>query len=531
MPLEESESPEGFYCEVTSFSTKSEYDSNACLNPTTDVIYPGALLDAASLESGAYRSISAPRGSGTLNTSIRNIENVGVFIPDFSKYHVNQELATLLQQQTVSSSSGSSPGTIAQELTTFEIIDAYDENSLELHLGAEFKYSGAQVSSAFNYANQEVNTRLLVKFTQVFYTVEYQAPLSPSEFFAPGTSPADLEDILEPGMVPVWVAWVKYGRMGYYSIESTMTMKEFEAELGINFDGGVYSGGLDLGTKLRNFSQNSSTSAQIYGGSAADASGATKSIDDFFDWIDQGSDYASYADIGAVPVSYKLAYLDDNSTARLSFITDYKIRNCYPITNIFYLNDFYIDPVDVDQNDKDLYGHIYVEAYEDDGSGGRHEVTADNSTSGDVWFNERDTTVELKDGMLTPLGDPSSTFMTENAGAYDETVPMGTYAKDLKYTFDPRMDTNPTLTVYARFKEADTKRYDAEDSDGDGERDDDDDDDESFGSAYLKVNLDGQLSEDGYRVGPFESPSHTKFDLVFHIKSAGAYESDPGNAP
>lgn len=52
------------FCKSTKYKLGPEYSEGFLLNPTSDVIYPGAIIDGNSIKDGGYRLISLPRTGG-----------------------------------------------------------------------------------------------------------------------------------------------------------------------------------------------------------------------------------------------------------------------------------------------------------------------------------------------------------------------------------------------------------------------------------------------------------------------------------
>ena len=105
-------------------------------------------------------------------------------------------------------------------------------------------------------------------------------------------------------------------------------------------------------------------------------------------FIASGGDYSP--DSPGAPIAYKLAHLSDNSAARMSFTTDYEIRECERVSQRVLVRLQTISPINGQQNAK-TYGNIYVDSVDSSGSPNRLSLFSKSRSQrftirrGDVW--------------------------------------------------------------------------------------------------------------------------------------------------
>jgi thiol-activated cytolysin len=92
----------------------------------------------------------------------------------------------------------------------------------------------------------------------------------------------------------------------------------------------AYSGGVDVkgdvSVTYKDIISQSKITAFILGGDGGSASQTIDSYDALINFIKTGGNYSRQSP--GAPIAYKLAYLKDNSPARMSFTTSYTVRDC-----------------------------------------------------------------------------------------------------------------------------------------------------------------------------------------------------------
>src|ERR1043165_4222696 len=144
-----------------------------------------------------------------------------------------------------------------------------------------------------------------------------------------GVTLEDVQAKMNAQRPPVYVSSVTYGRMVVFTFESQYSAQEMSAALDFAYSGGVDLKG-DVSVTYKDIISQSKITAFILGGDAGSASQTIDSYDALISFIKSGGN-SSRQSPGA-PIAYKLSYLKDNSPARMSFTTDYQVKDCVRVS-------------------------------------------------------------------------------------------------------------------------------------------------------------------------------------------------------
>lgn len=313
-------------CYTTYYKAAPGFDEMLSLDPTSDVIYPGALIKGESIPTGEYIPISAVRDSIVLSISLQNLSGKpSVKIGDPKLSTVREGVKTILEQEVT----GATPAKV-----NFEISQVYSKQQINLAIGANYKSSNKSISSQFDFANTAYSNRYVLKFMQVYYTIDMDLPKTPAELFK------KMPDMAALGSTsPVYVSTVTYGRMIIYTIESNYSKTDIDAAFQASFD----SKGIEANIegKYTSILKSSSIKALVIGGSGDLAAKTVSGPSQVYEYISQGGNYSK--DSPGAPLSYKLRFIKDNAIARVVLSSEYSIRTCdvaYPVFNIQMVSIF-----------------------------------------------------------------------------------------------------------------------------------------------------------------------------------------------
>ena len=396
-------------CVVKTYKMAPGFDEMITLDPTTDVIFPGALLDGASVTTGEYKPISGHRAPITLSASLTNIKGSPVVtIEDPKLSTVREGIKTLLNKEVTGS-------TVAS--VNFEIKQVYSEQQVDVAIGTNYKSAGQKVRASFDFNSNKKKNKFLLKYIQKYYTIDMDPPSVPSDLFK------TLPDFKALGAVsPVYVASVAYGRMVIYTIETNKS----EAEINAAFNASFSSGGVDVKGEYKKTLESSTIKALIIGGDGAGAAQAINSPQDVYTFISEGGNYSK--DSPGAPLSYKLRYIKAGTpVARLVMSSEYPIRTCYEAYQKFAIK---------------LAGFNCVD---NDGEGGRVEIYG--SMKGDLYQNKK-----RIDGVSWSRSQSNTVGVDEN-----KYYPIGKFIEIELYKPDLE---NDYINLYAKFSEDDGKKGD-----------------------------------------------------------------------
>lgn len=306
-----------YICTMQGVKWAPEYDELNLLDPKSEVIFPGNLMDANTIPTGGYTPITnVERAPAKISISLltkpgdkpyETVEN-----PSLSS--VREATNTLLHRV----ADGSTPAFIS-----FDIQSIRAREEAELAIQANFSGWGAKVSSNYSFESNQQKSRFLVRFFQKYYTIDMDLPKTPCSMFKDGQLPG-IE--VFNGTSPVYVSSVTYGRMVYFMIESDSSSEEMQAALSASFHRFKVGGDLDIEYKYRQTIEQSHISALVIGGNADGAVQSVTGVESLLQFLTADGDF-SVTSPGA-PIAYTMRYLKDNSVARIVLNSEYTIRNC-----------------------------------------------------------------------------------------------------------------------------------------------------------------------------------------------------------
>lgn len=370
-----------YSCTTQNLKETRQYDRIVAYAANSDSLWPGAIVSGDSMYSGLFSQIVMPRRPATISVSLENLagaKSATIAEPSLSAY---REAVSEILTKTIT-------GATAANIFS-EIEEVHTEQQLGLALGVDVGWAlgTASLKSSFDFTKRDTRSRFVVRFTQGYYTVDLDAPASPSALLAPNVSLDDVKQKMNESSPPLYVSSVTYGRMVVFTFESEYSSDEMAAALEFAYSGGVDVSG-NISVTYKDIISNSKITAFILGGAAGDATQTIDSYEALITFIKNGGDYSA-ASPGA-PIAYKLNYLSDNSPARLSFTTDYAVKECARVSQKVRvtLKNITVESAGGDAGDDlELYG----------------TVTAQGSEASKTLFNKGSSTyVTIREGQAFP---------------------------------------------------------------------------------------------------------------------------------
>ncbi|PIA77793.1 hypothetical protein BFR04_10230 [Gaetbulibacter sp. 4G1] len=360
-------------CVVKHYKTAPGFSEMILLDPTSDVIYPGAMLKGESIPTGEYIGINGGRAPITLSVSLENLNGKpSTVIENPSLDTVREGVKDMLQQGVT----GSTAAKI--NFTTEEV---YSEEHLSVALGASYSKGKNSVSASFDFSNSTKKYRYVIKYLQIYYTIDLTLPPNdnPGALF---TSKPNLNSIS-----PVIVSSVKYGRMLLYTVETDSEITEAHAAFSAAFNGGT------AGTngEYNGFWNSSVVKALVIGGSGGDAAKVVEGPSGAFEYITNGGDYS--VDSPGLPLGYTLRYIKkDFPIAKVVLSSEYAVRTCdlaYPKFKVELIKiRVRKTPGGFEGNHLELFGNVKGRLYSGNGyvqeSGEDREVKWSRTESNDL---------------------------------------------------------------------------------------------------------------------------------------------------
>src|SRR6185503_13828638 len=178
---------EGDYqCSTQNLKETRQFDRIVAYAANSDSLWPGALVSADSVLTGLFTQQVLPRAPETISVSLENLgggKTAEVKDPSLSAYR--DALASILNAEIT----GSTPANLYSEI---EQVHSEEQLNMALGIQASWGLGVASVKSSFNFSNQQTRSRYLVRYTQTYYTVDLDAPQSPSAMFDPNVTLTDV---------------------------------------------------------------------------------------------------------------------------------------------------------------------------------------------------------------------------------------------------------------------------------------------------------------------------------------------------
>lgn len=308
-----------YFCTRRRVSLTRGFSDYPQFDPNSQVVFPGNLLQGNTLDFATPSGIPVERGPGTIvitlvngaSSASRDLDQVGLG----SVFDAMNEIIA------------DNPGDLPAR-TTYSMERITSEEQLGVSLRAEYNSLSTDVQASFDYESNVKYNRFLVRLTQSYYTIAYQAPTDPADFFGPGVTAQQLGQYVQPGNPAAYVSSVTYGRTFYLLIQSTESVQEMEASIDASFKGAVAGG--SIGGDVRYVKELSEVKIGGYaiGGDAGQAAAAlTGDFEALKTFIAEGGTITT-----GQPLSYTVnAANDPGRQLKVKVATEYDVVDCSPL--------------------------------------------------------------------------------------------------------------------------------------------------------------------------------------------------------
>lgn len=306
------------FCAYVHYGEKVHAHEFVAFQPNSATLWPGNVVRGEDAQHGILTPIGLPRAPMTWSVSLENLDGSPVGHmeePTLSSFR--DERNRILDQGTT----GAVPAQI-----TYDILDVHSESQVAVSVGGSIDWFSGGLSSMFDFTNKQEATKILVDFTQAYYTIDVDTPGLPSEFFEDDVTIEQLENFAGPGDPPMYVQSITYGRRVLFSVESTYSEQDVRFAFDASYNALLVGGGVQIETHHLDVLAQSHISALVLGGSGGDAVKTVSGFAGLIEYLHDGAEYSK--DSPGAAIAYKLAYLD-SSGVKLAFATDYAERQCY----------------------------------------------------------------------------------------------------------------------------------------------------------------------------------------------------------
>ncbi len=325
---EETEEISGkYFCETKQFEGAPGFSSFLFSKASSDVLYPGSLLNSESVVAKTYTPSTVDSGPITLTVNLQSIAGpISRTIDNPAYSTVQSAIHEILSQNIV--------GDAGAEMS-WSVDNVYSKEHMKSKLGMDFKVGdvfGAGGSLGLDFSSN--TKKAVIHFNQKYYDVVIDLPKKPTDLLAPDITLDEIKSATDTHS-PAYVSSVSYGRYVLFTFETSDLSMNLEQELkaaitvpteGANIKASTNSK-IDAGFKSGSLKSN----AYILGGSGERASMAINSLDAMIEFIKTGGRYSK--DSPGKPISYSLRYLSNNSPLRIVRSTEYSERDCVRIYN------------------------------------------------------------------------------------------------------------------------------------------------------------------------------------------------------
>jgi thiol-activated cytolysin len=411
-----------YQCTTQNLQETRDYDEIVAYAANSDSLWPGALVSADSVLTGLFTQIVMPRAPATISVSLQNIAGTKkATITDPSLASYRDALSGILDSEIT----GSTPADISSQI---EQVHSDEQLDLALGVQASWGLGVASLKTSFNFTNKQTRSHYLVKYTQAYYTVDYDAPQTPSAVFPSDVLLTDVKAHMDETRPPAYVSSVTYGRMVLFTFESAYSDEEMGAALDFAYNGGADVSG-QVSVSYKDIISSSKITAFILGGDAGTAVQAIDSYDALIAFIKGGGNYSK--DSPGAPIAYKLNYLKDNSPARMSETTNYDVQTCNRVSQKIQIT---LDSIAVDSGGSfQVYG----------------DISATGSSSGALWHRDSGNNVNIDNGQQLTQGGGLATVVIDVTPTAGSTIQLKAHLYDHNAIFaDDDLGNEVTLVPF-----------------------------------------------------------------------------------
>ncbi|HEY6035674.1 MAG TPA: thiol-activated cytolysin family protein [Kofleriaceae bacterium] len=397
-----------YQCTTQNLQETRDYDEIVAYAANSDSMWPGALVSADSVLTGLFTQIVMPRSPATISVSLQNIAGTKkATITDPSLASYREALSGILDSEIT--------GATAADISS-QIEQVHSDEQLNLALGVQASWGlgVASLKSSFNFTNKQTRSHYLVKYTQAYYTVDFDAPQAPSAVFPSDVLLTDVKAHMDETRPPAYVSSVTYGRMVLFTFESAYSDEEMGAALDFAYNGGADVSG-QVSVSYKDIISSSKITAFILGGDAGTAVQAIDSYDALIAFIKSGGNYSK--DSPGAPIAYKLNYLKDNSPARMSETTNYDVQTCDRVSQKVQIT---LDSIAVDSGGSfQVYG----------------DVSATGSSSAALWHRDSGSNVNIDNGQQLAQAGGLATVVIDVSPTAGATIQLKAHLYDHNVIF------------------------------------------------------------------------------------------------
>lgn len=251
-------------------------------------LYPGALVEGASLSTGSPAVISSvARAPITLRITLP-IAKQSLNVSEVSGTSMAQAIADL--QRAAAEEQGTRDVIPANMNFALTEASTFDQSMTDIGVAVGYSNPLKGISANGNISSsvsRSVKTNsVVVKFVQEMYTIDLAEDALPTgaSFFASTVRESDLAALASAGKfggdnIPLYVASITYGRVLFFSAQSTDVIDAHELQSALSASAGAFNGSASLTTRQRSLLSTATYQIVPFGGPQSAATAAIASLD------------------------------------------------------------------------------------------------------------------------------------------------------------------------------------------------------------------------------------------------------------
>ncbi|MEL6651176.1 MAG: thiol-activated cytolysin family protein [Bacteroidota bacterium] len=308
---------ERFLCITKDYDFVSSAEKYFSFNPNPEIIFPGSLLQGASITNPTPDPIVLDRGPGCLTINVVNgSQGTRACVDEMSEGKIVEALNQILDNN-----NGVLPAQFSYDFT-----EVQSSQEMAFKMGVNFNSLTADARAKLSINASSSYHSYLINLNQNFYTMIYEKPTSYGDVFAEGVSADDLARFIQPGNPATYISSVTYGRKFYLLVESTASRIDMRASIQATYDAAVSNTELDASATYVKDLANVNIKVYAIGG---DQSQALATFNGDFDaiatFLTEGGDYLT-----GVPLSYVVRSLETHKIVNVKLATQYQTSVCEP---------------------------------------------------------------------------------------------------------------------------------------------------------------------------------------------------------
>lgn len=396
------ESEPDFVCMTRPVTVTESYSEALLLDPLSDVVWPGSIIDGARWVNGEYLAIPHPRAPLTVSLSIENFTGAPV-----STTIQNPRLSTM--RDALNTLRGGLKGVILPAKIQVEITEIHSREQLQLAMSGSFDTGVYKLAAKCDFSTKSVYQKVLLKYLQTYFTIDVDLPPGAADLFEPVRIPSPNEMIISS---------ITYGRMLVFMIESKESMTDLKAA--VQFAYQPYKVDVNVSAAYDRTLSESKKSLLVLGGDPAKAepimfAGGQDAISRAIeDYAKSGGIYNE--GLLPVPLSYRMRFLQKGGfpIGNVCLTTTFTERRCVKSTGRVRVKDLRIGCVTKSDvgSEIELYGKIWIRGHVDN-EGKNTEVSSPVASSLNelVWERDKDHYVDIAENSeVTINAEPRFTF-------------------------------------------------------------------------------------------------------------------------